>query len=82
MGPGAHIFSNRWYKEWIPKFSGVPHEESEEAIVLMNGRTTEPFMREGSLLHPCQARRYVTVHGMTGSYPTTPHHKYHKPTAM
>jgi hypothetical protein len=40
MRSRAHIFRNRCYKEWIPKFSGRLHEESEEAIVPMSGRTT------------------------------------------
>ena len=57
MKSEAHIFGNRCHKERNPKFNGTLHEESEEAIVLMKERTTKPFMREGPLLHPSQARR-------------------------
>jgi hypothetical protein len=40
----------------------MPDEKSEEAIVLLTGETTQLVVREGPLLQPCQAGKYVTVH--------------------
>ena len=51
MKSRAHNLRNRRYKEWILKFAGTFHEESEEAVVLMTDRKSNPVKREGPLNH-------------------------------
>ena len=48
------------------KSGGRPYEQSEEVIVLLRTKTTQLGRREGPLLQPCPARRYVMVHAREG----------------
>jgi hypothetical protein len=55
----------------------VPGEQSEEAIVLMTGETTQLTVREGPLLQPSSAGRYVMVHARKGQlHPETNHKNF------
>ena len=65
MGSAVHIRCNFWYKP-EGEIRKMSHEKSEGVILPLMIETTQLGWREGPLLQPCPARRYVMVHARKG----------------
>jgi len=61
-GSRVHTPRKAWHKHVAAKSRPVPREKSEEDILPVMMRTTEPHRREGPLLQRCRAGRDVMVH--------------------